>query len=90
MAKKIIIVKPVGDERQRVRVSKSVQKMADKDPDFIENMKAGRYMPTCNGRRVVYRGKDKWLGIKMELLGILFSWPFWLLMVMVLVLIFGI
>jgi hypothetical protein len=47
--------------------------MADKDPDLIENMSAGRYMPRCNGVRTVYRGKDTKLGMKMAFLNFLFD-----------------
>ena len=45
--------------------------MADRDPDLISNMKAGRYMPLQNGRRIHYRGKDIWLGIKVVRLGVI-------------------
>ena len=47
--------------------------MADRDPDLISNMKAGRYMPRANGYRTVYRGKDTGLGIRNSILGFLFD-----------------
>ena len=50
-----------------------LKSMADKDPDFIENMMAGRYMPRCNGIRTVYRGKDAKLGMKVAILNFLFD-----------------
>ena len=42
-----------------------IKSMADKDPDLISNMHAGRYMPRCNGNRIHYRGKDAGLGMKV-------------------------
>lgn len=50
-----------------------IKSIADKDPDLVENMKAGRYMPRCNGVRTVYRGKDAKLGMKVALANFFFD-----------------
>ena len=58
-----------------------MKSMADKDPDLLENMHAGRYMPKCNGVRTVYRGKDARLGMKVAL-GNLFFDPLFIMLIL--------
>jgi len=60
-------------------------RMADKDPDFAENMLAGRYLPRVNGIRTVYRGKDAKLGRKIALMNFLLD-PFMIFLYIMLLL----
>jgi hypothetical protein len=43
------------------------------NPNFVEDMEAGRYTPRCEGQRIHYWGKDKWLGIWMGFLNFIFN-----------------
>lgn len=58
----------LGEECEDEHMYDTFDRMASRDPNFKENLDAGRYMPRCNGMRVTYRGKDKWIPIKNDII----------------------